>query len=165
MARPSIELITALRRTIDKLKNGAPYQWGHMGACNCGNLAQEITEFSKGEIHQYALQRHGDWNEQLNDYCPTSGLPMDTVIDQLISAGLSLADLGHLEKLSAPEVLKQIPFEKRKNLKKNKKEDVIYYMEIWRGILEKQWIDQQNIDLKISDIKKKNENIVASILA
>ncbi|WP_342626366.1 hypothetical protein [Belliella baltica] len=63
MARPSVELISAFRRTIDKLKNGAPYQWGHMGACNCGNLAQEITEFSKGEIHQDAMQRYGDWNE------------------------------------------------------------------------------------------------------
>lgn len=165
MARPSIELITAFRKTIDKLKNGAPYQWGHMGACNCGNLAQEITEFSKGEIHQYALQRHGDWNEQLNDYCPTSGLPMDTVIDQLVSAGLSIADLGHLEKLSSPEVLKQIPFEKRMNLKKNKKEDVIFYMETWVKILEKNWIEQQNIQLKISDLKNKKKNIVTPILA
>lgn len=165
MARPSVELITAFRRTIDKLKNGAPYQWGHMGACNCGNLAQEITEFSKGKIHQYALQRHGDWNEQLNDYCPTSGLPMDTVIDQLVSAGLSIADLGHLEKLSSPEVLKEIPFDKRMNLKKNNKEDVIFYMETWVKILEKNWIEQQNIQLKINDIKKKKKNIIKSILA
>ncbi|GAB2609972.1 hypothetical protein [Belliella aquatica] len=165
MARPSVELIKAFRKTIDKLKSGAPYQWGHMGACNCGNLAQEITKISKGDIHQYALQRHGDWNEQLNDYCPTSGLPMDTVIEKLIDAGLTIADLGHLEKLSSPEVLKEIPFERRMDLKKNKKEDVIFYMETWVKILEKKWLEDQKIDLKINDLGNKRKKISTSVLA
>lgn len=165
MAKPSLELIQAFRKTIDKLKNGAAYQWGHMGACNCGNLAQEITKISKGEIHQFALQRHGDWNEQLNDYCPTSGLPMDMVIEQLINAGLTISDLGHLERLSSPEVLKEISFEKRMSLKKNKKEDVVYYMDTWLKILEKKWIDAQNIELKISNIKNKIKKIESSVLA
>jgi hypothetical protein len=165
MARPSVELIEAFRKTIDKLKSGAPYQWGHMGACNCGNLAQEITKISKADIHQYALQRYGDWNEQLNDYCPTSGLPMDTVIDKLIDAGLTISDLGHLEKLSSPEVLKEIPFERRVNLKKNKKEDVIFYMEIWLKILEKRWIDEENIELKINKLEDNSKNILTGVLA
>lgn len=165
MARPSVELIKAFRKTINKLKSGAPYQWGHMGACNCGNLAQEITKISKGKIHQYALQSYGDWNEQLNDYCPTSGLPMDTVIEKLIEAGLTISDLGHLEKLSSPEVLKEIPFDKRMSLKKNKKEDVIFYMETWARILEKKWIEDQNINLEISTIENKIKNIPSGILA
>jgi len=63
MARPTPELIDALRRTARKLENGAPYQWGHMGGCNCGNLAQEITKLSKDQIHAYAMQRYGDWND------------------------------------------------------------------------------------------------------
>ena len=47
MAIATPELIAALERTVSKLQQGASYQWGHMGACNCGNLAQELTPFSQ----------------------------------------------------------------------------------------------------------------------
>lgn len=53
MARPNPDLIAAIEKTILKLSKGAPYQWVHMGACNCGNLAQELTKLSKAEIHSY----------------------------------------------------------------------------------------------------------------
>ncbi len=165
MARASLELIQAFRKTIEKLKTGAPYQWGHMGACNCGNLAQEITQFTKAEIHQYAMQRHGDWNEQLIDYCPSSGVPMDMVIDKLVNSGLTLDDLAHLEKLSSPKVLSQIPPERRRNLMKNKKEDVIYYLETWAKILETKWIEKENINLKIKDFNSFNKIIEVKVLA
>ena len=36
MATANPELIAALERTASKLQQGASYQWGHMGACNCG---------------------------------------------------------------------------------------------------------------------------------
>lgn len=165
MARPSLKLIQAFRRTIEKLKNGAPYQWGHMGACNCGNLAQEITQFTKAEIHQYAMQRHGDWNEQLIDYCPSSGVPMDLVIDKLVQAGLTIDDLAHLEKLSSPIVLKEIPIERRHKLVKNNKEDVVYYLEVWTKILENQWLEQENISLEIKDNYSDKKNIKVRVLA
>jgi hypothetical protein len=67
MAKASLELIEALRKTANKLTNSNNYQWGHMGACNCGFLAQEVTQFRKEEIHARAMQRYGDWSEQLND--------------------------------------------------------------------------------------------------
>lgn len=73
MARPNPELIAAIEKTIFKLSKGAPYQWVHMGACNCGNLAQELTKLSKAEIHSYAMQRYGDWSDQILEFCPTSG--------------------------------------------------------------------------------------------
>jgi len=60
MAQAKTEIIDALRRTADKLKNGSQYMWGHMGSCNCGNLAQEVTKRTKAEIHAYAMQGHGD---------------------------------------------------------------------------------------------------------
>ncbi|ERM81819.1 hypothetical protein P872_07820 [Rhodonellum psychrophilum GCM71 = DSM 17998] len=151
MAKNNLDLIKAFRKTIVKLKNGAPYQWGHMGACNCGNLAQEITQLSKAEIHRFAMQRMGDWNEQLIDYCPTSGYPMDLMIDKMLEAGLTLDELKHLERLSDPKILKEIPFEERNNLLKNRKEDVILYLETWTGILEKEWLDSQQIQLEIKN--------------
>jgi hypothetical protein len=140
MANPNPELIAAIEKTVSKLKNGSPYQWGHMGACNCGNLAQELTKLEKGEIHSYAMQRHGDWNEQLIDYCPTSGYPMDLMITRMLDFGLTTSDLAHLERLSDPMVLAEMSIEKRNSLSKNKKEDVIFYMITWSKLLRKNWL-------------------------
>lgn len=123
MARPNPELIDALRRTARKLAEGAPYQWGHMGGCNCGNLAQELTRMTRDQIHQYAMQRYGDWNEQVADYCDTSQLPFDVIINQMLGAGLALEDLKHLEKLDDREILARLPLERR-FLKHNYRDDV-----------------------------------------
>jgi hypothetical protein len=161
MARVSAELIAAFRRTISKLKNNAPYEWGHMGACNCGNLAQEITQLSKAEIHQYAMQKSGDWNDQLIDYCPTSGYPMDLMINKLVESGLTVDELKHLEKLSDPKVLSHIEPPKRHHLRKNSKEDVILYLETWVLIMENEWMSKFNVELSL----KKEKNITSKVLA
>jgi len=154
MAIATPELIAALERTASKLQQGASYQWGHMGACNCGNLAQELTPFSKAQIHQYAMQRHGDWNEQLIDYCPSSGYPIDLIVSKMLEKGLSLVDLGHLERLSDPEILAQIEKERRDSLNKNSKEDVIFYLQVWANLLREKWI-ASNPSLELPRIEKK----------
>ncbi len=136
MARPNLNLIAALRRTAAKLQHGVPYQWGHMGSCNCGNLAQELTTLTKAEIHQNALAvGRGDWHEQLNDYCPTSGLPMDLLIADMLNAGLESADLQHLERLTDRRILERLPKEKR-YLRHNFRDDVILYINAWANLLE-----------------------------
>ncbi len=140
MARPNPELIDALRRTARKLTEGAPYQWGHMGGCNCGNLAQELTRLTKDQIHTYAMQRYGDWNEQVQDYCPTSQMPIDLVINEMVNAGLSLEDLKNLEKLSDKQILARFPLEKR-FLKHNQRDDVVTYLRAWADMLEEQLLD------------------------
>ena len=150
MAKPSIELIQKIRSTAYKIAKSNKYQWGHMGACNCGFLAQEISNLSKGDIHRRAMQRYGDWNEQLDDYCPTSGLPMDELISELLKAGLDREDLKHLEKLSDKTVLKQLP-EKKKYLSHNRKEDVVLYMHTWADILENQLV----ATIVLNDLKEK----------
>ncbi len=152
MANIRFELIQALRTTAYKLEHNTSYQWGHMGLCNCGFLAQEITSLSKDEIHRRAMQRHGDWSEQLNDYCPTSGLPMDDLIDQLVDFGFTLEELRHLERLSDQVVLQRLPLEKR-YLSHNVKADVIVYLTIWANLLEELLLD--TISLKELTIKNK----------
>ncbi|CCH56736.1 hypothetical protein BN8_06122 [Fibrisoma limi BUZ 3] len=142
MARPNPELINALRRTAKKLKDGAPYQWGHMGGCNCGNLAQELTKLSKDQIHTYAMQRYGDWNEQVDDYCSTSSLPIDIVINEMLNAGLMLEDLKHLEKLSDKQVLARFAVERRLTLKHNVRDDVVAYMAEWANLLEENLLEK-----------------------
>lgn len=143
------ELIQTLRNASRKLNQSTTYQWGHMGLCNCGFLAQEITLLTKEEIHRRAMQRHGDWTEQLNDYCQTSGLPMDDLITELLDFGFTREQLQHLEKLSDPKVLKWIPLRER-NLKHNVKADVVLYLNSWAQALE----DQLLTSIKINDLNK-----------
>ncbi len=142
MAKPTFELIHALRKTVRNLKNGASYQWGHMGSCNCGNLAQELTSFSRGEIHAYALRnRMGDWSEQTEAYCASSNAPMDLVISKMLEKGLTVNDLQHLEKLSDQQILRRLPLEER-YLKHNRREDAILYLQTWAEMLEEQISEQ-----------------------
>lgn len=142
MAKPTVELIAALRRTADKLEKGAGYQWGHMGACNCGHLAQELTGMSKGEIHQYAMRKYGDWTEQVMDFCPTSGMPMDLLISQMLEAGLSTEDLKNLEKLSDKDILQRMP-EDMRYPRHNVKQDVVTYMKVWAEMLEERYLSSE----------------------
>jgi hypothetical protein len=135
MAKESVELISAIRKAAKRLAQSSQYEWGHMGACNCGFLAQEITQLRKEEIHQRAMTGHGDWTEQLNDYCPTSGLPMDDLISELVGAGLDTADLKHLERLSDPMVLQAMDVTSGFP-RHNNKGDVVRYMHTWADVLE-----------------------------
>lgn len=145
MAHSSPALINVLRATAKKLEASDLYQWGHMGACNCGFLAQEITHLTKSEIHQKAMLGSGDWSEQLNDYCPTSGLPMDTLITELLNFGFDADDLRHLEKLSDGRVLRILPPEQR-NLRYNLKQDAVTYLKAWAVLLEEEFIQNVKLD-------------------
>jgi hypothetical protein len=138
MATSSTKIITALRKTASQLENGNRYEWGHMGSCNCGNLAQTITSFSRAEIQKYALQKRGDWSEQLIDYCPTSGYPMDLIIEKMIDFGFTSQDLRHLEWLSDTAILSKIGVT---FLNRNIKADTILYLNTWANLLEDQLIE------------------------
>jgi len=127
------KLVTALRSAANNIAQGSHYEWGHMGSCNCGHLAQQLTDKSKAEIHRYAMEKHGDWAEQVLDFCPTSGMSMDWLISELTSYGLTTRDLIDLERLSKEEVLKKAGVV---HLEKNQKEDVVLYMNSWASLLE-----------------------------
>jgi hypothetical protein len=154
MAKESVELISAIRRAANRLEQSNHYQWGHMGACNCGFLAQEITRLRKEDIHRRAMMGHGDWTEQLNDYCPTSGLPMDDLISELLAAGLSTDDLKHLERLSDPLVLRAMQSVKPNSQPHhNRKSDVSLYMHTWANVLEAKLIDKIQLpDLQTAEV-------------
>jgi hypothetical protein len=146
MAQPNIQLIDALRRTAKKLQNGNSYQWGNMGSCNCGNLAQELSTYTQDQIHEYALlSRSGDWSEQTAAYCPTSKLPLDWVIEAMFAAGLTRNDLQNLEKLSDSAVLKRLPPENR-YLKHNQRADVVKYMLAWANMLEEELLQMIQLE-------------------
>jgi hypothetical protein len=159
MAKPSLLLIDALRKAATQLSNNKPYEWGHMGNCNCGHLAQVLLNVSKAEIHRHAMERTGDWSEQLNDYCPTSGLEMDKLIFGLLEKGLSTTDLQQLEYLSDPAVLERLGFS---SLRHNYREHVINYMRTWADMLEEQLLETLPLPVSQPDERTLSIGIINS---
>ncbi len=132
MARANPELIDALRRTAERISSDVSYQWGHMGTCNCGHLAQSITGLGSAEIHRSALIREGDWEQQASDYCPTSGNLIDVILASIFDLGLARSDIRHLEKLSDPDLVRRVG----RHLRFNNRDDVVLYMLAWAEMLE-----------------------------
>jgi hypothetical protein len=136
MAISSPEIVFVLLQTATRLERSASYQWGHMGNCNCGFLVQEVLRIDKAVIHSSAMERSGDWTEQLNDYCPTSGLKIDAIISTLLSVGFTPDDLKHLERLSDPQILLYAGSGTKKHFHHNRKEDVVSYLRSWASMLQ-----------------------------
>lgn len=149
MAKPTIELINALRETASRLKSGAHYAWGHHGACNCGNLVQVVTRFTEGEILRYAHTGIGEWTEMTEEFCPVTNAPLTLVITKLEEIGLTPSDIHHIEYLSDKTVLQNLPNGFRW-LKRNKREDAIEYFEAFANLLEEKFI--QTIDINMNTI-------------
>lgn len=134
----SLFRIEALREAAKKISTGKGYQWGHMGACNCGHLAQEICNMTSADIHSAAMKRHGDWRDQLRDYCPGSGLAIDDIILYMEEAGFSIQDLINLERLEDSKVRR---FMGRTELRHNNPQDVKDYLNAWADMLEAEYLE------------------------
>ena len=120
----SRSLVEALTTVADRLAQGAAYQWGHMGQCNCGHLAQVVTKRTAAAIHQSAISRAtGEWSEHAFDYCQGSGALIDDVVDDLLAIGLNRDDIVHLENLSDARVLARVG----RPLARHVREDAIAY--------------------------------------
>jgi hypothetical protein len=155
------DLAVALEKASKELEASSTYQWGHMGSCNCGFLARQITGHSAEQIHSYSMQRSGDWADQLRDYCPTSNLPMDEVIYRMEKTGVSLADLGKLERLSEERILQRIPSH-RKPLKYNSSSDAALYMKVWSEMIKEELLQEVELPLEIlNELTKKNYALVS----
>ena len=122
------KLINALQIAIRQLKAGAPYEWGHVGRCNCGHLVQALVGISAGEIYRNFGQELDEWSEHSRDYCGVSGTPVEVLFDQLHAVGFSAEDIHHLEYLSDPKVLRALPGGFR-HLRRNSRDDLTLYME------------------------------------
>jgi hypothetical protein len=73
----------------------------------------------------------------------------------MLEKGLTINELRHLEKLSDPKILKNIPFPKRDHLKKNNLSDVLLYFETWLEMLENQWLEE-SVKLDAIVLQKNN---------
>ena len=143
MPKASKKLIKAIRKAALNIETGGSYQWGHLGACNCGHLIQALTTRAKSEIHEAALAKDGDWRDLSHKYCLQSGYKIDDIISELLKAGLSLEDIEYLERLSDPKVLTFIGNQELE-LKHNRREDVITYMKAWADLLESEMLEPKS---------------------
>lgn len=137
MAKPNPELIHSLIETVERLKDGARYEWGHMGRCNCGHLIQTVTDMSDYEIVRSIDFELDEWTEHAKLYCDGSGHKVDDIFHLLENIGFEYKDVVNLEYLSDPDVINALPVD-RKYLQKNNVDDVILYMETLVDVLEKE---------------------------
>lgn len=129
------KLAEKLRLTAARLIGTNDYKWTHQGRCNCGFLAQTLTGHSAARIHQLAVQSEGEWVDHAAAYCENSGLPIDQIIQEMLSFGLTVDDLSDLEHLRSTEVLRWMPSH-QKQPDYRRKDDVIAYFETWAAVIE-----------------------------
>ena len=140
-----LELAIHLRATAARLGDGAMYRWTHQGRCNCGHLAQTLTGMTSANIHQAAVQSEGEWADHAAAYCETSGMPVDDLISAMLAFGITIDELGDLERLCSPTVLRWLPAE-RSYLDYRRREDVILYFETWAEVIEAEFALRQSPD-------------------
>ncbi|MBX2822398.1 MAG: hypothetical protein KTR29_22070 [Rhodothermaceae bacterium] len=137
MAKATRQLVEALRNSAAGLSAGKKYEWGHVGRCNCGHLVQHVSGRSSSEIIKIFGPQLDEWTEHANDYCGITGLPVQSLFDDLESIGFYSEDVRNLEYLRDTDVLQRLPEEKR-YLKHNNKEDVVLYMNTMAELLEEE---------------------------
>lgn len=137
MAQSNPKLINALRTTANRLANGAEYEWGHMGRCNCGHLVQTITRMSAYEIVKSIDFQLDEWTEHAKDYCPGTGHKVEDLFTALQNVGFGREDVIHLENLSDPQVLDRLATGRR-YLQRNQVEHVTLYMNTMADLLEEE---------------------------
>lgn len=131
-----VKLVHALRESAARIKDGAKYEWGHVGRCNCGHLIQSVCGLNDHEIYSAFHGEVTEWSEHANEYCNVTGKPLELVLSNLEEIGFSRNDVLHLENLSDKKVLDSLP-KYRRHLRKNDAADVALYMETMAELLEK----------------------------
>ncbi len=135
MAKSNPELICALRETAERLSDGAKYEWGHMGRCNCGHLVQTVTQMTDHEIAKSIDFQLDEWSEFAKDYCQGTGEKVEDLFTTLNQIGFDYQDVIHLENLSDKRVLDRLKGGRR-YLQRNQVKDVTEYMVTLADILE-----------------------------
>jgi hypothetical protein len=153
MAKPSLQLIDALKKAANRIADDKDsYNWKAIGACNCGNLVQEVTNFTAKEISNFGIKKHGDWQSISLLYDKNSGYEIDNIISQLLDMGLDLEDFTYLENLSCPKVLAYIG--ENIVLKRDDPDDAVLYLNSWANMLEEELIQNISIELVETELSE-----------
>jgi hypothetical protein len=140
MPHSNPNLIVALRVTAERLEEGARYEWGHMGRCNCGHLVQTITQLSDHEIARSVDFQLDEWSEHAQEYCAGTGHKVDHLFLTLQEMGFGYQDVIHLENLSDRRVLVRLG--ERRYLRRNCREDAVLYLRTMATMLEEDRLER-----------------------
>ena len=143
MTQSTPELVQALRVTAQRLRDGAHYEWGHMGRCNCGHLVQTITAMTSREIAESIDFAMDEWSEHAKDYCEGTGHKVDDLFLTLQQIGFDYRDVMHLENLTDQRVLTRLG----QHLRRNCVTDVTLYMTTLADILEEDYRQRHTVDI------------------
>ncbi|MCB0107603.1 MAG: hypothetical protein KDE53_16900 [Caldilineaceae bacterium] len=143
MTQSTPELVQALRVTAQRLRDGAHYEWGHMGRCNCGHLVQTITAMTSREIVESIDFAMDEWSEHAKDYCEGTGHKVDDLFLTLQQIGFDYRDVMQLENLTDQRVLTRLG----QHLRRNCVTDVTLYMTTLADILEEDYRQRHTVDI------------------
>ena len=138
MPKRNPQLISALRETANRLQNGATYEWGHMGRCNCGHLVQTVADLSDSDIARAVQFELDEWSEYAQEFCDGTGEHVEDLFLTLQNVGFGYQDVIHLEYLTDRSVLKRIGGGTPQHLERNNVSDVMLYMQTLADILEEE---------------------------
>lgn len=139
MAVSNPELIQALHKTAQRLADGAKYEWGHMGRCNCGHLVQTVTGMTDYEIVKSIDFQLDEWTEHAQDYCENTGHKVEDLFTTLANVGFGRDDVIHLENLSDTRVLARLAHP-HCYLRRNSVDDAMLYMRTLADLLEEELV-------------------------
>ena len=108
---------------------------------------------------QYAHSGTGEWTELAEDYCGITDAPVSLLLIKLQQLGLTPTDIHNIEYLEDKEVLMHLPGGFRW-LSRNKREDVIMYMETFAELLEEKLVKQIEIPYQYFNITKHRKVLV-----
>lgn len=129
-------LIKSLRTAVHALKSDTVnYDWSKQSCCNAGVVSQVVLGLTEQELvahmkpvfktindHNKKAKETGDkkidatWKNGIKYTCPITGKGMPQIIQDLETAGLSRADIAHLEYLENPAILAGSGIEKEKTV-------------------------------------------------
>lgn len=161
MGNAQMTLVVALRETAARLaRQDVQYKWSSFAHCNCGHLAQTITGLAPTELQRLAMKGEGDWASQARplqfpefDYgdrpaldegawepfdvgaCQATGAPLDEVLAEMYSLGLSPEDVQHLERLTSPAVRRRLG-NHRVDFPHHIRENLVAYLNAWADLIE-----------------------------
>ena len=108
-----------------------------------GSQAREVgsRRFPDFDFGDRPALDEGAWEPENVGACQVTGAPLDEVLDQMYALGLTAADVGHLERLSSPDVRRRMG-NNTVHFQHARRENVVAYLSAWADLLDEQLGDE-----------------------
>ena len=108
-----------------------------------GSQAREVgsRRFPDFDFGDRPALDEGAWEPEHVGACQVTGAPLDEVLDQMYALGLTAADVGHLERLSSPDVRRRMG-NNTVHFQHARRENVVAYLSAWADLLDEQLGDE-----------------------